>query len=209
MTRLPDGVAAGMLVRAAAARPELAEAALANDAIQCLLAAFPKVYSRDAIRRCPQVRVEFVHATVIGHAGEGLAIGLRKNWGAFQGFHPLRADDPVDPFRVLFIFKEGCPYNRRVLQRQAMKRRLPKDLRRWVNAAYRSTRRDFIAGLPEDAAFVIRRALRLDPVGFWRAARGRLDLQLPPPPVQLTLFADMEGAARWPPRVSGALCLVN
>ena len=40
------------------------------------------------------------------------------------------------------------------------------------------------------AAAAIRRALSLDPIGFWRAARGTLDLELRAPPVQSTLFDD-------------------
>jgi hypothetical protein len=199
MKASPLAMSAGMLVRAAAARPELAEAALANASIQGMLEDYPHLYSVSGIRRSPQVRAEFEYATVIGHAGESLAIGLRKNWGEFLGFRPLRPDDPVDPFYVLYIFKEGSPYNRRVIQRKSMKRRLPKPYRRWVNTAYRSTRRDFLASLPDDAAAVIRRTLRLDPIHFWRAAKGSLDLGLPSPAVQLTFFADPEDAIapRW------------
>jgi hypothetical protein len=198
----PDGLppmAAAMLVRSLVARPELAEAALANEAVRGLLADFPRIYTEAGLRQSPIVRAEFEHATVIGHPGEALAIGLRKNWGAFRGFRPLRVDDPVDPFYVLYLFKDSSPYNRRVTQRKAMKRRLPKDLRRWVNEAYRRPRRDFLARLPEDAAVAIRRSLGLDPVAFWRAARGTLDLGLPAPPVQLTLFGDAEDAIapRW------------
>jgi hypothetical protein len=190
---------AAMLVRATAARPVLAEAALVNEAVRGLIADYPGLYTEDSIRRSPQVRAEFAHATVIGHAGESLAIGRRKHWGAFLGFRPLRVDDPVDPRHVLYLFHDDSPYNRRVRQRKAMKRRLPKDLRRWVNAAYRSTRRDFLARLPEDAAAAIHRALHVDPVGFWRAARGTRDLGLPRPAVQLTFFgADDDGIApRW------------
>jgi hypothetical protein len=130
---------------------------------------------------------------------EGLAIGLRKNWGAFLGFRPLGAFDPVDAFYVLYLFEDSSPYNRRVLQRRAMKRRLRKDLRRWVNEAYRNTRREFLAKLPEPAAAAIRKALALDPIGFWRAPRGTTDLGLPQPPVQLTLFDDAQDviAPRW------------
>jgi hypothetical protein len=199
MNRSPGGMEAALLVRAAAARPELAEAALANEAIRGLLAAYPDVYSQAGLRRSPIVRSEFEHATVIGHAGEGLAIGLRKSWGAFLGFRPLATFDPVAAFYVLYLFKDDSPYHRRVLQRRAMKRRLRKDLRRWVNEAYRNTRRDFLATLPEDAAAAIRKALSLDPIGFWRAARGRIDLGLPEPPVQLTLFDDARDviAPRW------------
>jgi hypothetical protein len=198
----PDGLppmAAAMLVRSLVARPELAEAALANEAERGLLADFPRIYTEAGLRRSPIVRAEFEHATVIGHPGEALTIGLRKHWGAFRGFRPLRVDDPVDPFYVLFVLHDSNPYQRRVMQRKAMKRRLPKDLRRWVNQAYRRPRRDFLAKLPEDAAAAIRRALGLDPVGFWRAARGTLDLGLPSAPVQLLLFADADDAIapRW------------
>ena len=191
-------VAAAMLVRSLVARPELAEAALANEAVRCLLAAYPGIYSEAGLRATPIIRTEFEHATIIGHAGEALAIGLGKHWGDFLGFRPLRSDDPVHPFYVLYLFKESSPYNRRVRQRKAMKRRLPRDLRRWVNAAYRGTRRDFLAKLPEDAAAAIRRSLGLDPIAFC-AGQGTLDLGLPQPPVQLTFFGDTEDVItpRW------------
>jgi hypothetical protein len=199
MIRSSSGMEAALQIRSTAARPELAAAALANEAIKGLLADYPGMYSEAGLRQSPIVRAEFEHATVIGHAGEGLAIGLRKNWGAFLGFRPLGTCDPVDAFYVLYLFKDSSPYNRRVLQRRAMKRRLRKDLRRWVNEAYRSTRRDFLAKLPEDARAAIRKALSLDPIGFWRAARGTTDLGLPQPPVQLTLFDDAQDviAPRW------------
>ena len=119
------------------------------------------------------MRAEFEHATVIGHAGEAIAIGMRKHWGEFLGFRPLRPGDPVHPVYVLFVMKDSSPYNRRVVQRKAMKRRLPRCFRSWVNQAYRSSRRDFLARLPEDAAAAIARSLRLDPIGFWRAAAAR------------------------------------
>jgi hypothetical protein len=100
---------------------------------------------------------------------------------------------------VLYIFRDSSPYNRRVRQRKSIKRRLAKAHRRWVNEAYRSTRRDFLAKLPEGAAAAIRKALGLDPIGFWRAAKGTLDLHLPAPPVQLTIFDGPEDAIapRW------------
>jgi hypothetical protein len=191
--------AAEMLVRATAARPELADAALANDAVRDLIARFPGIYTEAGIRRSPIVRAEFEHATVIGHPGESLAIGLGKNWGGFRGFRPLRPDDPVDARHVLFVFRDSSPYNRRVVQRKSLKRRLPRPYRRWVNEAYRSSRRDFLARLPEDAAIAIRRALALDPIGFWRAARGTIALDLPAPAVQPNLFDDPAEAIapRW------------
>ena len=101
--RLP-AAAVEMLVRSVAARPELVEAALANEAVRGLLAEFPGIYSEAGLRRSPIVRAEFEHATVIGHPGESMAIGLRKNWGGFRGFRPLRPDDPVDARFVLFVY---------------------------------------------------------------------------------------------------------
>jgi hypothetical protein len=186
-------------MRSTAARPELAAAALANDAVRDLIARHPDVYSEAGIRRSPILRAEFEHATVIGHTGEALAIGLRKNWGGFRGFRPLRPDDPVVARHVLFLFRDSSPFNRRVLQRKALKRRLPKGYRRWDNEAYRRSWRDFLARLPEEAAAAIRRSLALDPIGFWRAARGTLDLHLPAPAVQRTLFDDPAEAIvpRW------------
>ena len=106
--RLP-ATAVEMLVRSVAARPELVEAALANEAVRGLLAEFPGIYTEAGLRRSPIVRAEFEHATVIGHPGEAVAIGLRKNWGGFRGFRPLRPDDPVDARFVLFVFKDGSP----------------------------------------------------------------------------------------------------
>jgi hypothetical protein len=127
---------------------------------------------------------------VIGHPGESLAIGLGKNWGGFRGFRRLRPDDPVDARHVLYVFRKSSPYNRRVEQRKWLKRRLPRAYRRWVNEAYRSPRRDLLAKLPGDAAIAIRRSLALDPIAFWRAAKGTLELELPAPAVQPTLFDD-------------------
>ena len=69
----PDGLpamAVERLVRAVDVRPELAEAALANEAIRGLIASYPEIYIEAGLRRSPIVRAEFEHATVIGHPGE-------------------------------------------------------------------------------------------------------------------------------------------
>ena len=194
---LPDAAAA-MLVRASVARPELASTALANEAVRGLLADFPGIYTEAGLRqpaRAGGVRARHGHRPCRRGAGDRPAEAL----GQFLGFRPLRPDDPVDPFYVLYVFESDCPYNRRVRQRKSMKRRLAKAYRRWVNEAYRSTRRDFLAKLPEGAAAAIRKALGLDPIGFWRTAKGTLDLHLPAPPVQLTMFDGPEDAIapRW------------
>jgi hypothetical protein len=105
----------------------------------------------------------------------------------------------VDARHVLYVFRDSSAYHRRVVQRKALKRRLPRAYRRWVNEAYRNSRRDFLAKLPEDAAAAIRRSVSLDPIAFWRAARGTLDLGLAAPAVQPGLFEDaVEAIApRW------------
>ena len=190
-----------MLVRATAARPELAEAALANEAVRDLIARHPGIYTEAGIRNSPIVRAEFDHASVIGHPGRvggdrlGQELGRLPRGSVRSGPRRLRSI----PSTSSMSSRADNPYNRRVLQRKSLKRRLPKAFRRWVNEAYRSPRRDFLARLPEDAAAAIRRSLSLDPIAFWRAASGTLDLDLPAPAVQPSLFDDPGGsiAPRW------------
>jgi hypothetical protein len=63
-------MAAAMLVRVMAARPELAAAALANECVRGLLANFPRICTEAGLRASPIAQAEFEHATVIGHPGE-------------------------------------------------------------------------------------------------------------------------------------------
>jgi hypothetical protein len=54
-----------------------------------------------------------------------------------------------------------------------------------------STKKEFLTHwLTEAGAYFIRRRLKLDPARFWRVAKGKEFIDLPPPPVQLRLFPD-------------------
>jgi hypothetical protein len=171
----------------------LIDAALANQDIQGHLRDLtpPRLWTLEGIRCHPPCRVEWEHVTVIGGVGESLAAARHKNWGRFLGVQPLRPDDPVHWCRILYLYKTTSPYNRRVEQRKALKRILGRKHRKLVTFASRSTKREFLARyLTDAAACVIRRRLQLDPGAFWRAARGKAFLDLPPPTRQLVLFPD-------------------
>lgn len=175
-------------------------AALLNRDVQAHLSnpALAGIWTIDAVRRCPPVRVEWAFVTVIGGVGEGLAAARNKRWGQFVGVLPLRPDDPVDPYRILYIYSPDCPYNRRVEQRKALKRILGRHHRKLVTQAARSTKKDFLARLDEAGTHAINRRLGLDPGRFWRAAKGREFIDLPKPPVQLSLFPENPDEASCP-----------
>ena len=171
----------------------LIDGALANRDIQGHLRDLtaPRLWTIEGIRRNPTCRVEWEHVTVIGGVGESLAAARHKNWGRFLGVQPLKPDDPVHWCRILYVYKDTSPYNRRVEQRKALKRILGRKYRTLVTLAARSTKKDFLSRhLTEAGAYVIRRRLRLDPGQFWRAARGNDFLDLPRPSRQLVLFPD-------------------
>lgn len=171
-------------------RHTLATAALANLDIQSFLAdpKLGRIWTEETISRTPTCRNEWKHVTVIATTGEARSAAKHKNWDLFLGISPLAPDDPVHPYRILYVYKATSPYNRRVEQRKALKRILGKKHRPLVTRASRSAKRDFLRTLTTPDARVIRLRLGLDPGRFWRAARGREFLQLPAPPRQLTLF---------------------
>ena len=168
----------------------LASAALANIDIQSFLAdpKLGRIWTEEAIRRTPTCRNEWEHVTVIATTGEARSAAKHKNWGRFLGVFPLAPDDPVHPFRILYIYKATSPYNRRVEQRKVLKRILGRKHRPLVTKASRSTKRDFLRTLTTADARVIELRLGLDPGHFWRAAKGKEFPDLPTPPRQLTLF---------------------
>lgn len=182
----------------AAPASTLAQAALANAAIRSYLndPHNAGIWTVEGVIRHPTVRVVFEHAEVIGGPGESIAAAWHNNFGRFLGIEPLRSEDPVHPRQILFVYKASSPYNRRVEQRRALKRLLGRRYRSLVTKAYRSTKKDFLKyDLTPDAAKAISRRLRLDPGRFWRAAKGREFLDLPPPPRQLLLFGPEDGHA--------------
>jgi hypothetical protein len=90
-----------------------------------------------------------------------------QDLGRFLSIEPLRPDDPVHPTRILFVYKATSPYNRRVEQRRALKRRLGRQYRSQVTKASRSNKKDFLKfDLTPDGAHAIRSRLKMDPGRF-------------------------------------------
>lgn len=176
-----------------AAREPLVTAALANLDIRSYIAdaELGQIWTEEAIRRCPVCKNEWEHTTVIATTGEAHSAAKHKNWGRFLGVLPLARDDPVHPYRILYVFKATSPYNRRFEQRRELKRRLGKGYRSLVTEANGSTKKDFLRTLTRDQAHVIRHRLKLDPSRFWRVAKGKEFIEFPKPPRQLTLFDDI------------------
>ena len=165
----------------------LVDASLANRCVQDFMAdpAFP--YTIESVRRSPTVRVEFGQAIAIGDLGSCLSATKSKHWGDGPCVLPLEPDDPVDPFRILYVYRENSVYNRRFRQRQRLKELLGKRYRPLVERAKSRTKTLFLEHLTRDEADAIRRILDLDPATFWQTARGRRFVALPPRLVQLEL----------------------
>jgi hypothetical protein len=90
----------------------LVDSALANHCIRSFIASPNLPYTEEGERRSPTVRVEYDEAFAIGGIGECLQATRNKHWGAGPNVHPLRPDDPVDPVRILYVFKPNSVYNR-------------------------------------------------------------------------------------------------
>lgn len=181
--RLPERPTSG-------ARETLADAALANLDIREFLAdpKLGRVWTEEAMRRCPPCRNEWEYVTVIATTGEAHSAAKHKSWGKFLGVLPLARDDPVHPYRILYCYKAASPYNRRVEQRRELKRILGKKHRPLVTNASRSTKGDFLRSLTCDQTLALKRRLKLDPGRFWRVAKGKEFTELPKRPAQLSLF---------------------
>jgi len=78
-------------------------------------------YTVESVRRSPTVRVEYEQAIAIGDLGSCLSATKSKHWGDGPYVLPLEANDPVDPFRILYVYRENSVYNRRFQQRQRLK----------------------------------------------------------------------------------------
>jgi hypothetical protein len=175
------------------AREALVIAALANTDIRDYLADthLGRIWTEEAIRRCPVCKNEWEYVTVIATTGESQSAAKHKNWGRFLGVFPLARDDPVHPYRIVYMYKSTSPYNRRVEQRRELKRILGKGHRSLVTKASRSTKKDFLRTLTPADVYAIRLRLKLDPGRFWRVAKGKEFVEFPKPPRQLTLFDDI------------------
>lgn len=132
-----------------------------------------------SVLRNPTVRVEYEQATAIGGIGECLAATANKHWGEGPRILPLGPDDWFYPDRITYVFKENSLYNRRFLQRRRMKQLLGVH-RRLVGEAKASTKELFLKHLTREQKKAIERVFHVGPGMFWRAAKGRAMLHLPP-----------------------------
>ena len=102
-------MAVEMMVRAVDARPELAEAALANDAVRRLIAAYPEIYTEAGLRRGPKdgrqqlsgrlAAVEARTSPTPGDVALGSGVGAVASWGrgrpaGWPGPPPRGSDTP-------------------------------------------------------------------------------------------------------------------
>ena len=105
-----------------------------------------------------------------------------KHWGTGPRILLLRPDDPVDPVRILYVFKEGSRYNLRFLQRQMLKKLLGRRYRPLVQMAKSFTQTVFLEQLTAQQSYVIRQLFHMQPVEFWRASKGKILIELPDDP---------------------------
>ena len=175
--------------RAAQYAKILLDAALANKCIRAFIADSALPHSEESEQRNPTVRIDFEQAFAVAGIGEGINATRNKSWGDGPYILPLEPDDPVDPFHIIYVFKEGSLYNRRFEQRRRMKELLGRHHRSLVEAAKykRTTKAMFLQQLTEEQAGDIRRIFGIEPGVFWRACRGKVFLDLPPRMVQLEL----------------------
>jgi hypothetical protein len=177
--------------RAARLTQVLVDGALANHCVRAFIDDPALPYSIESVRLSPDVRVEFAEAIAIGDLFGSLRATRSKHWGDGPVIRPLQPDDPVDPVRLLYIYRPSSRLRRRYEQRVRLKDLLGRRYRQLVGRAYRQTRRSFLASLSIDEAQAIRRILRIGPIQFWRAAKGHRLIDLPPRLVQLEFnFSD-------------------
>lgn len=170
--------------RAGAIARVLTHACFENNLIQQLLR--DGRLTEDAVRRNPTVRVEYEQAIAIGGIGETLAVTRNKSWGYGPWIMPLEPDDDFFPERVTYIYRANSLYNQRFGQRKRLKELLGRHSSLVGKAQYAyHTKAIFLNGLTKIQENAIRRILNVEPGVFWRAARGKLFLDLPKRPTQL------------------------
>lgn len=147
--------------------------------MQTYLADPSTLHTVESILRSPTVRVEYEQAVAIGGIGECLSATKNKNWGEGPRVMPLEPDDFFYPDRITFRFASSSLYNRRFHQRRRMKRLLG-DHRKLVGEAKSSTKELFLRDLTSEQIKAINRAFHVGPGEFWRAAKGKAWLNLPP-----------------------------
>lgn len=161
----------------------LTEACLQNHLVRTLLR--DGHLNEEVVRINRTVRVEYEQAIAIGGIGETLDATKNKHWGDGPWILPLLPDDEFFPERITYIYRENSLYNRRFEQRFRLKQLLGKIHRKMVGDAKYFTKEIFLRNLSRDQAAAIRRILHVEPGEFWRAAQGRLFLDLPKRAIQL------------------------
>ncbi|MDB5387337.1 MAG: hypothetical protein JWM11_2983 [Planctomycetaceae bacterium] len=96
---------------------------------------------------------------------------------------PLEPDDDFFPERITYVYRENSLYNQRFEQRQRLKQVLGMN-RKLVGEAKYFTKTLFLQRLTRDQANAIWKCLNVEPGDFWRAANGKVILQLPKRSVQ-------------------------
>lgn len=179
-----DGQFSERAERSALVAKALIKACLANECVQQYVADPEIPFTEEGLRANPIIRLDFDHAFAIGGIGETLAATKSKNWGDGPYVLPLGPDDWFYPDRITFHYKESSPYNRRFELRQKMKELLGKKHRPLVERARKNDRKEFLESLSRTERWVIYNIVRLDPILFWRAAKGKSSPYLPETPQQ-------------------------
>lgn len=160
------------------------QAALANEDVKAFIA--EGEWSAEYVWRDTPINLEFEEGIVVGSLAECINAGAGKNWGKLIGIKPLQPTDGVLPRNNRYT--ERSRYNRRFLQRKALKKRLGKDYAKLVVRAMGFSKARFLEVVTEEQKARIKARLDLEPGDFWRAAKGSLILDLPKPPQQLEMF---------------------
>jgi hypothetical protein len=147
--------------------------------MQVFLADPSSQHTIESIHRSPTVRVEYEQAIAIGGMGECLAATKNKKWGAGPQILPLQPDDLFYVNRITYLFRSNSLYNRRFHQRRRMKQLLGV-YRKLVGEAKGFTKELFLKSLTQGQIDAIQRILLVGPSQFWRAAKGKAFLALPP-----------------------------
>ncbi len=182
--RLPDESDEAFIERANRAAQigrVLVEACFWNQQVQALLA--EGLLTERALSGCPIVRIDFEQAYAIGHPGETLHATRNKHWGDGPYVLPLEPDDRFMNGFITYIYKPESVYNRRFNQRLRLKELLGKN-RKVVQDAKYWTKAMFLKHLTKDQAAAIRGCIGVEPGIFWRAAKGKIFLDLPRREVQ-------------------------
>ncbi|NQV28313.1 MAG: hypothetical protein HQ518_28505 [Rhodopirellula sp.] len=158
---------------------------MANECMQHYLAddGLPFI-TEESIRRSPVVRVEFEQAIAISDIGSALSATRNKHWGQGPQILPLKPDDWFYAKFVSYQYRTNSLYNIRFEQRMRLKELLGRRWRPLVEQAKRLTKTIFLRDLTKAQASAIQRILEMEPGEFWRAARGRKLVHLPPRLIQ-------------------------